>query len=259
MILIDALHPALTAILFLATFSAFAVIGVLVKQRFARRLRWRENDVVGFVIAVVGVVYGVILAMIAIAVWERYETVEMAVTNEASAAADLYRGFEGYDQPARDQLQARVTAYLVAVTEDEWPAMSDRRGTTAANQAVESLASAIVRHDPVNTREEWLHGQTLTELDLLLDQRRLRLEKGTEGLPGAMWLVVIVGGLITIAYTFLFNLESLSLHVLLTVLLAATTGLVVFLVYSMAEPLAGGVAIQPAPFLEALEAMRAGR
>ena len=255
----DALHPALTALLFVAAFSAFAAGGVLVKQRFAHRLKWRENDIVGFVIAVVGVVYGVILAMIAIAVWERYETVEMAVTNEASAAADLYHGFEGYEQPARDQLQASVVAYLVAVTEEEWPAIRERSDRASGNRAAETLASAIVRHDPANTREEWLHAQTLTELDLLLDFRRLRFEKGTEGLPGAMWLVVIVGGLIMIAYTFLFHLESLSLHVLLTVLLAATTGLVVFLVYSMAEPLAGGVAIQPAPFVEALEAMRAAR
>jgi hypothetical protein len=54
------------------------------------RLREEHNDVAGFIYAVVGVAYAVLLAFVVIAVWEEHEAAKHTVESAANELAGVY-------------------------------------------------------------------------------------------------------------------------------------------------------------------------
>ena len=63
---------------------------VLVQRVFPSALRQKHNDVAGFIYAVVGIVYAVLLALVVVAAWEEHEAAKGTVDSEANELAELY-------------------------------------------------------------------------------------------------------------------------------------------------------------------------
>jgi Protein of unknown function (DUF4239) len=74
------------------------VPGAVLLLQWGIRRRWpalavgEHNDVVGFIIAVVGVIYAVLLGFVVIVSWEGFNSAESIVDQEASTLRSIYRG-----------------------------------------------------------------------------------------------------------------------------------------------------------------------
>ena len=83
-----------------------AVAGLELVQRLVpAEKRQEHNDVAGFLYAVVGVVYAVLLALLVIAVWEQYQRALETVESEADTVADIAWLASRLPEPERYQLQ----------------------------------------------------------------------------------------------------------------------------------------------------------
>src|SRR3954463_10233261 len=103
---------------------AMSVAGLLLVHRIVpHALRRSHNDVAGVLIAVVGVVYAVLLAFVAVAVWQDYNTADAIVHREASLAGDIHQDALNMKPPAGPELRRLVRTYLRVVVDEEWPAM----------------------------------------------------------------------------------------------------------------------------------------
>jgi hypothetical protein len=71
-------------------------------------------------------------------------------------------------------------------------------------------------------------------------------------LPAILWAVLLVGGVITVGFTYLFGLRSTVVHVLMVAALALIIGLVLFTVAALDYPFRGDVRIGPEAFEQAL-------
>jgi hypothetical protein len=79
-------------ILVVAVSVLVAVAGLTLVQRIVpSQLRQQHNDVAGFIYAVLGVIYAVLIALVVIAVWEDYAAARVAVEREASELEDVFR------------------------------------------------------------------------------------------------------------------------------------------------------------------------
>ncbi|MDP1806747.1 MAG: hypothetical protein Q8K72_16330, partial [Acidimicrobiales bacterium] len=67
-------------------------------------VKGEHNDVAGFLIAVVGVVYAVTLAFIVIVTWEGYRDARTVVPHEAGSLRSLYRDSQALPEPTRPQM-----------------------------------------------------------------------------------------------------------------------------------------------------------
>src|SRR5215216_715151 len=68
-----------------------AVIGLAVVQRLVPvATRKEHNDVAGFIYAVLGVIYAVLLALVVIAVWGSFQAANETVEQEANAVAEIF-------------------------------------------------------------------------------------------------------------------------------------------------------------------------
>ena len=75
----------------------------------------------------------------------------------------------------------------------------------------------------------------------------------SEGLSTILWVVLIGGGVITIAFTYLFGLENTVVHTVMVASLALIIASSLFTVAALDYPFKGDVRIHPAAFEQVLE------
>ena len=151
-----------------------------------------QNEVTGAILHGILIIYGLAVALIAIAVWESYSDVTKVVSEEATAIASLYRDFSGYPEPTRTQLRDDLRAYD-QIIHGAWPIQ--RRGGTPTEGVVmmTSVQDRLFAFDPATEAQKILHAETLHAYNELILARRLRVDALGSGLPPAMWAVVLNG------------------------------------------------------------------
>ena len=78
----------------------------------------------------------------------------------------------------------------------------------------------------------------------------------TAGLPATIWWVVILGAAASIALTWLFSVENVRRHLMLTSLYSALIGLLIFLIAALDNPYRGEFSVGPDAFELVLERMK---
>lgn len=207
--------------LIVATFVVMSLAGFFLSRPVVGRLVGRSsqyNDIVNYFFAAIGVFYGLALSLIAVATWENYTEVDATVSTEAAVLASFYRDLDGYPGPLRDRLESMVREYTHTVIDVEWPAHKRGLALEAGDAFLDRLENLLMDFEPTKEREKICHAEVLRSWDTLLDQRRLRLQAVTTGLPAALWAVVLIGALINGLLTYLFWVENYWLHAGLIVL-----------------------------------------
>jgi hypothetical protein len=90
----------------------------------------------------------------------------------------------------------------------------------------------------------------------MTEHRRMRMLQSRKRLPGILWAVLIVGGIVTVGASCFFGVDSLRLHAINT---AALTLLVSFMLIAIADidrPFQGAVHVSPDGFKLALETLK---
>jgi|SRR5215212_927318 hypothetical protein len=67
------------------------------------------------------------------------------------------------------------------------------------------------------------------------------------------WVVLILGGIITVGFTYLFGLENTLVHTLMVAALALIISISLFTVAALDHPFSGDTRIHPAAFEQVLE------
>ncbi|HVB37761.1 MAG TPA: DUF4239 domain-containing protein [Vicinamibacterales bacterium] len=217
----------------------------LIAERFGWTVGPGGNEAAGFRHAAVGVVYAVALALIVVAVQNRFDQVEQAVETEANQVGDLFATFTGLSPDVRDHLQHELIEYLNSVVNVEWPLVQEGRKSPQTEALARHLIDQIVVYRPKDAHEEDLYPHLVTDVHHLLDARRTRLAIGLEGLNGPTWGVIVLGAIITLFFASLFHAERRRVQLLTMALTSAMFGLMIFLILAMDHPLLGEFSVSP--------------
>src|ERR687894_2872144 len=151
----------------------------------------QHTDVAGYVYAVIGVIYAVVLALVVIAAWEEYRDARAAVADEASAVLNLARAANGWPAGDRAEVEAALVAYASQVVDGEWPAMARGDfGPASDSVTVNQLWQALNEADASAAAKSASYEVALVQLDDLGEARRNRLLFGQEGLPMSMAVIL---------------------------------------------------------------------
>jgi len=235
-----------------------AVAGLELVQRLVpSEKRQEHNDVAGFVYAVVGIVYAVLLALLVIAVWEHYERARQTVESEASAVAEIAWLAHRLPEPEHHQLQEDARSYAQEVVNEEWPLMEQgiegERGTPEGWNLVDDIRATLQEVEPGTVAEQEVYAEGVDRIQRLGDARRMRLVAAEEGLPGVLWAVLVFGAVVTVGFTYLFGMRNTWAHRLMVMSLTAVIALVLFTIWVMEHPFSGGASLEPDAFELILE------
>lgn len=239
-------EPITLAVIILATVVASLLGLALVRRTVPRSLLAQHTDVAGYIYAVIGVIYAVILALVVIAAWEEHQDAQEAVATEASAVLNLARIANGWPDGDRASVEEVLVTYARQVVDVEWPAMSRGDFAPATDTiTVNQLWQALNEADESATAESASYEAAWLQLEALSEARRNRLLLGQEGLPMPMTLILIIGGVVTVGFTYLFAVDNGRLHALMTASLAVLIALLLLLQYQLGKPFQGASAIEP--------------
>lgn len=243
-----------TGLILICLAMLVAVGGLVVVQRLmpARR-RLRHNDVAGFIYAVLGVVYAVLLGLMLIAVWEEWNASTEAADQEASEVAEIFWLAHRLPQPEGRHLQELARSYAQVVVNEEWPLMEQGRVSPKAWAILDEIRDSLNSFDPSTPAQQVLYEQGLQQGGDLAEARGERWLDAEEGVPAILWVVLIVGGVEVVGFTYLFGLESTTVHVLMVASLTLIIALVLFTVAALDYPFKGDVRIGPDAFEQVLE------
>jgi hypothetical protein len=232
---------------------------VLVRRKVSRDLLSRHADVAGYVYAVVGVLYGVILAQVVVAAWEKYQDAENVAAVEASALLNLDRLARTWPAEQREGVRTALIDYATNVVEVEWPAM--RAGDFSFMTQPGLTSQLWSAYDEIAESESGTtanYSASLDQLDALGNARRGRFLLGEISLPQTMTLTLVLGAIITVGFSYLFAVENGWIHFLMTASLAILTALLLSLTYQLQTPYEGIDAIEPTAMQLVLDDLKAG-
>jgi hypothetical protein len=243
--------PTAAAVPIMMLLSAIvSAAGLLIIHRVVpHRLRSEHNDVAGFTIAIAGVVYAVLLAFIAVAVWEGYGQADMLVQTEANLVGNLYRDTVGLPEPQASDLRHTLFVYAETVVQDEWPAFAAGLDDDAAGwQLLDHVHLALVQVHPQDSGTATVQAQMLLALTDLYNARRGRFRSASVELPRVLWWNLLAGAALLLTFSCLFGAPNLAMHAAMVCLLAMTIGLVLTLILLLTHPFAGDNHISAAAF-----------
>ena len=229
--------------------AAVSGLGLLVVHRFVpTEVRRAHNDIAGYVSNIAAFVYAVMLAFLAVGVWEDYGKAQLTAQLKAAAASDVFRAAEGYPEAFRQRVREGIRAYVDIVLGEEWALQARDRMNDVGWRAIEALHRTMLDFEPRGPREQVVHTEALRHMNALVDQRRLRILMAAAGLQPVVWAVILVGSALTVSFAFFLGTANVRAHVTMTMMLGATIGLGLFLLIAMAYPFRGGAGIGPEAF-----------
>jgi hypothetical protein len=228
-----------------------AWLAMITRRPIKRFMGDEHNSVVGLIFAAEGVVYAVVLAFVVFAVWTQWGAADASVVAEGAAAVVAYRATEDLPQPQQKQAQDALRAYVRAAMVNEW----NVHGTLGPHITADDLNpvwAAFRAAKPTEPTEVAAFQNALDKLNEL-ERTRHHLHLAREGtLPGVFWLILVAGGIVTVAFSYFLVMENALVHAVTSGLLAAVLAALLFLVVALNFPFTGTVHVSNQPLEHAL-------
>lgn len=226
---------------------ALAVGGLVVVQRLVPlSLRETHNAATGTIFAALYVLFGVTVGFSLLLVWQQYDAAEKVTAREAATVEELYRLAGDLPEPDRGRVQGLAESYARVVMEEEWPLMRDG-GTSPRGGARRRFAR---EHPGLRASHGERAGTPQRGLDAAGQPGRgqgATAARGPRGSSPLMWVVLVVG-VITVAFTYLFGLETLWLHALAVAALTVVVTLIFYTTAVLDYPFNGDLRVEPDAF-----------
>lgn len=246
----------ITLPLFVGGFVLVSCLVVLALRPVVQRLvddsqQW--DRALGHVINTFGVFFGILLALVALSVYENFTETHSATLDEAAEISALYRDTTGLPDEVGDQMRAAIHSYVHTVINEDFPAQREGILPDFSAEQVDELEVLLHAFVPQNLQQQAEYVQLLGTFDGFIEARRDRLDATTLALPPLFWVVLWVGAAVTAVLIAFMDVRNTRLHVLMAGLLALFVGLVMFVTADMDHPYAGEISVGPGAFERVLE------
>lgn len=236
----------LLAIVLNVWLMAFALAGLWFARHFLlprMRLGYDDAYYAAALVQSAMLLYGLIAALTAVGVWQRYTQVSDVVSSEATVIANLWRDLGGYPQPVREATRNTLRGYTEQIIRDAWPRQRQGQIPREGVDWMDRLQAQIFAFEPASESQKILHAETLRAFNELVQQRRQRLDSVQAGLPGVFWFTLLPGAMGCIVLCLFFNVPNARFQAILLLGLSGFLAMVLFVIIALDRPFRGAMAI----------------
>ncbi|MEU5306945.1 hypothetical protein ACH4YO_42055 [Streptomyces noursei] len=228
----------------------------LVQKMWPYPRRAPHNEVFGFVYAVVGVLYAVVLAFMVIIVWENTGAAQQTVYAEMVALRQVHDLAASLPAGQGAKVLAEERAYVQSVITREWPHLGHEVEPQTEQHAAD-LRTAMLHINPgTDPKQQVIYTHLLDRQHDWLQARRERTERATEGIQPAFWWFMIIGAILTIGYIYLFGVAKTWPHLMMLLIPTILITGMLMLVWDASKPFHGMISINPEPLKTMLTSWR---
>ena len=247
------LPPPISFFIVSAITTSFALFGVyLVRKTYSADVLKENHEVAAIIFNAFGLFYGVMVAFVVFATWNGYDEATKNLQMEASEALDIFHSAESFPNPANKIIQQGLRDYVASVYNDEIQRMSQGEIGVYSGGAHASLRTLFSQMDATSIPNRELYAESLRCLNNLAQYRRMRIFAGNDTVPPVIWLVLLVGGVFAVSYTFFFGMKNIKAQYLLTTTLTVMVSSILFLIYVLDHPFTGTSKVSLEPLRQAM-------
>jgi hypothetical protein len=195
-----------------------------------------EKEIAFNLMQVAAAYVGIMIAFAGVQAWQDFADAQGAVSHEAATAAELYQDLSIYGPETRAARSA-LRAYVGSITQEEWPLLSQGKGSAATETALLNVFNEVGQLDPDDNRTGAIYTEALSRLNDLINLRRERIIQSQAGLPLILWSIGLVGSLLTLAYASTFS--PTRSNILMISGFSMTLGLVFLFILTVDYPFKG--------------------
>lgn len=254
---LDSVSWEVGSLIIVAFFVAFAIIGIIVvRKTITIKTLKSHHDVAGFIFSTLGVLYSVLLGFTVVNVQQRFDRIKNTTHLEAGLLNQLLRDSEVFSTKYSESIRTGIKNYTASIIHDEWPLMAKGNSSPKTEEALNKIWAIYYNADIEDKKELIWYTESIQKLNQLMNARLDRLTGREESLGREMWISLIFGGFLLISFIWFFGLESLTAHILMGSILAAATGFLLFLIYSLDTTFSGNVYVGPVAYENVLNTLR---
>lgn len=206
------------------------------------------HEVGGYYFSVVGTFYAVLVGLIIFDAQARFDDAKKDVESEASALFMIHLHAERLPQPQGIEIQSLIKAYANRVIEFEWDTMRRGHRDDTARGLLVSLSRKLDAIEPESQGQETVYDKVQDELTTAWTMRRERISHVEYRLPDLEWEVLLIGGLVTVVFSYFFVLESLWMQAAMTALMSLVIAFNIYVVVELCNPYLGQIMVSKKPF-----------
>lgn len=206
------------------------------------------HEVGGNYFSVVGTFYAVLVGLIIFDAQARFDSARTDVESEASAIFMIHLHAAHFPQPQGAEIQSLVKTYANRVIDYEWETMKQGHRDDVARGLLVSLSKKLDKIEPKTQRQQTIYDKVQDELTTAWTMRRSRISHVEYRLPALEWQVLLIGGLVTVVFSYFFVQESLWLQAAMTALMSLVIAFNIYVVVELSNPYLGSIVVSKKPF-----------
>jgi Protein of unknown function (DUF4239) len=242
-----------------AVTTFFALAGLyLVRRKYSAEVLKENHEVAAIIFNAFGLFYGVLLAFVVFVTWNGYDEATKNLQLEANEIADIFHITQVFPDAPRKMLQDTLMDYVSSVYNDELKRMSQDQISLHSNEPMVKLITTFYQIDEKSVPNRQIYAEALKRLNNLAEYRRLRIFAGNDTVPFVVWLVLLIGSVISISYTYFFGMKNIRAQYLIAASLTVTITLILFLIYVLDHPFTGTSKVSAEPLKDVMEIMQKG-
>jgi hypothetical protein len=243
------IHAVLLGLIVVVTSVGLSVAGVMLMHRYFSEAELRPNhEAGGLVFGAVALVYTVVLAFVVVEAWDGHATARRVSNEEANAISDVYRMSQGLPDSSESRIKTSITTYLRLVIDKEWSAMQEGQEDRTARLTIDGLWQELYNVHPANERESMWLTASIQALQQTHDSRRARIIATHPVVPPILWVFLIGGGLILLAFSYMFTSPIRWAQYYMIASFAAMIAGALFVIFEMHQPYTGDLKVEPIAF-----------
>jgi hypothetical protein len=250
--------PAGISFLIVSVITTTAALAGLhfVRKKYSTEVLKENHEVAAIIFNAFGLLYGVVVAFVVFVTWSGYDEATKNLQLEANEIDDIFHISKAFPDPANKIIQQGLIDYTAAVYNDELKRMSQGEIRVHSNPTMARLITVFYEIDENSISNKALYAESLKRLNNLAQYRRLRIFAGNDAVPPAIWLVLLIGGAITVSYSLFFGMKNIKAQYVITAALTVTITLILFLIYVLDHPFTGTSKVSVEPLKQVMEVMQ---
>jgi len=227
-------------------FVLFSQAGLYVFNLIKLRPQKQGNEVAGIMFGGISLIYSLVLAFVIVAVWGNYEDLNNTIENETDKINNIMAHTATLPDSLKKPLSTALYNYCDQVVTEEWrmkEAVEDDQPS-----AIPNLRMMLLRLHPTDKVQQGIFNVIDNDLSAISDLRRSRLSHNRSQVPAVVWLILKIGSVMLVIFSYFFIVPSLLLKRIYLFFLTSFIGMCMFLLYTLDHPYDGSSAISFRPY-----------
>jgi ABC-type multidrug transport system fused ATPase/permease subunit len=199
-----------------------------------------------------------VLGFMVVVLWGQINDAQKAIQQEADALRDIAALVGRLDPSMSAPVQAELLAYAKAAAA-EWPSLGDGNASPDAVRAFNALRDAVLAlpEQSAGAGDTVLIDHAVDQMLVAQVHRSDRISAANQDIQGVLWLALLVGTILYIAYIALTDTGPLRSRIVMMFLAVSVVGLILLLIALLDNPYRGDVQADPVPFVELVDELEA--